>query len=163
MPEGQEALAGRTISALRPSGATREMRLLRQNPSGRASAGSPPRFGSLIWNDQTTLAEAGAEPPAETRRARAELFKGSLISVHDHAVRPQVTESRAGAVAHTSPRTPANQLNQACFRAFRVISKLIGLNPARRPCHDRHRHHLHPIERQSRARPTPADPGVRTR
>ncbi len=49
----------------------REMRLLRQNPSGRAFAGSPIRFGSLIWSHQTTLAEAATEPPAKTRRARA--------------------------------------------------------------------------------------------
>ena len=33
--------------------------------TGRASAGSPPRLGSLIWNDQTTLAQAKPEPPAE--------------------------------------------------------------------------------------------------
>ncbi len=77
-----------------------EMRPLRQNPSGRAFAGPPPRFGSLIWNDQTTranrflarrflpsanrtrhetaLAQAKTEIPAKTRRARAELFRGSL-------------------------------------------------------------------------------------
>jgi len=33
--------------------------------SGRAFAGSPPRLGSLIWNDQTTLAQAEPEPPAK--------------------------------------------------------------------------------------------------
>jgi uncharacterized protein len=35
-------------------------------------------LGSLIWNDQTTLAQAEPEPPAEARRARVELFRGSL-------------------------------------------------------------------------------------
>jgi hypothetical protein len=46
--------------------------------TGRAFARSPLRFGSLIWNNQTTLAEAEPEPRAKTRRARAELFRGSL-------------------------------------------------------------------------------------
>ena len=34
--------------------------------SGRASAGSPSRLSLLIWNDQTALAQAKPEPPAET-------------------------------------------------------------------------------------------------
>jgi len=33
---------------------------------GRAFAGHPPRFDSLIWNDQTTLAEAAPADPAKT-------------------------------------------------------------------------------------------------
>jgi len=33
--------------------------------TGRAFAGSPPCLGSLIWNDQTALAQAEPEPPAK--------------------------------------------------------------------------------------------------
>jgi len=33
--------------------------------TGRAFAGSPPRLGSLIWNDQTTLTQAKPETPAK--------------------------------------------------------------------------------------------------
>jgi hypothetical protein len=33
--------------------------------TGRAFAGPPPRLDSLIWNDQTTLAQAKPEPPAK--------------------------------------------------------------------------------------------------
>jgi len=35
--------------------------------TGRAFAGSPPRLGSLIWNDQTTLTQAKPETPAKAR------------------------------------------------------------------------------------------------
>jgi len=33
--------------------------------TGQASARPPPHLGSLMWNDQTTLAQAKPEPPAE--------------------------------------------------------------------------------------------------
>jgi|GEM_PF-6776322 len=45
--------------------------------TGRAFAGHPARFSSLIWNDQTALAEATLADPAKTCRARADLFRGS--------------------------------------------------------------------------------------
>ena len=41
------------------------MRLFRRNPSGRAFAGPPACLDSLIWNNQTTLAQAKPEPPAK--------------------------------------------------------------------------------------------------
>ena len=53
------------------------MRLFRRNPTGRACAGAPIRFGSLIWNNQTALAKAATEHPAQARRVRAALFRGS--------------------------------------------------------------------------------------
>ena len=40
------------------------MRLFRRNPAGRAIAGAPLRFGSLIWNNQTALTQAEPAHPA---------------------------------------------------------------------------------------------------
>src|SRR6056297_4014766 len=54
------------------------MRLFRRNPSGRACAGAPMRFSSLIWNNQTVLAKAATEHPAQTRRASDYSIRGSL-------------------------------------------------------------------------------------
>ena len=41
------------------------MRLFRRNPSGRAFAGPPACLDSLIWNNQTALAQAKQQPPAK--------------------------------------------------------------------------------------------------
>jgi len=41
------------------------MRLFRRNPSGRAFAGPRACLNSLIWNNQTALAQAKPEPPAK--------------------------------------------------------------------------------------------------
>src|SRR6056297_1667561 len=38
-----------------------------------ACAGASMRFGSLIWNNQTALAKAATEHPAQTRRAPAQV------------------------------------------------------------------------------------------
>src|SRR6056297_312434 len=46
-----------------------------------ACAGASMRFGSLIWNNQTALAKAATEHPAQTRRARPGLFRGSQAAL----------------------------------------------------------------------------------
>jgi len=52
--------------------------------TGRASAGSPARLDSLIWNNQTTLAQAEPEPPAETpsrpRRVIQRFLSSTLLA-----------------------------------------------------------------------------------
>ena len=37
-----------------------------ETSTGQAFAGAPPRFASLIWNDQTTLTKAAPAHPAKT-------------------------------------------------------------------------------------------------
>ncbi len=46
--------------------------------SGQAFAGAPPRLDSLIWNDQTTLAQADPEPPAKAPSRPRRVVQGLL-------------------------------------------------------------------------------------
>jgi hypothetical protein len=67
-----------TVATLRPSRVKCEIRLLGRNPKGRAFAGAPPCFDSLIGNDPTALAKARPEHPQRLRRDRASLIRGSF-------------------------------------------------------------------------------------
>jgi hypothetical protein len=60
---------------------------------GRAFPGDPLRFGSLIWNNQTTLAEATASHPGKTPSRPHRVFQRLLIRV----IRAVFESTRVGA------------------------------------------------------------------
>jgi hypothetical protein len=62
--------------------------------TGRVFAGSPPRLGSLIWNDQTALAQAEPEPPAKAPSRPCRVIQRLPIEVHRRSS-PALPEERA--------------------------------------------------------------------
>ena len=84
----------------------REMRFFRRNPSGLAFAGPPACLGSLIWNNQTALAQAKPESPAKAPsrpRRVAQRFPGTASGAFRSVGHPRRTlEYACGAL----PRLP---------------------------------------------------------
>jgi len=71
--------------------------------SGRAFAGPPPCLGSLIWNDQTTFAQAKPETPAKAPSRPRKLVQRF----------PRFSDPIFGACHHTVTGMPEQALQTA--------------------------------------------------
>jgi hypothetical protein len=85
------------------------MRRVRRNRNGRLAARAPPRFGSLVWNDQATLAEAA---PVHCAANSSRPDPGRVVPSHQAIVK---SRSPASAKREAKPNVKRAECNNRAF------------------------------------------------